>query len=159
MKVRRVGPVAVLTATWLALAACSSTTTPLPSASAYVGATKVDMPHGSYCWNSGGNGECVDIASPDDLLKSGHLKPVVTAGGLNVRIELQAASQPREFMVDLLETPAGLRLPAVVTTGSSFLLMSTPPAEPGIYVFGVTGTWQEGDVSFLLAVQLESAQT
>jgi hypothetical protein len=30
----------------------------------------------------------------------------------------------------------------------------SPPAAPGMYVYVVTGTWAEGDVSFYLTIDL-----
>jgi hypothetical protein len=112
------------------------------------------MPRGSYCWNSGGHRECADSAGPNELLKTGCLKPYRTAGGFNVKITFHSATQPTTFNVELVRGPDG-KVGSVKESGTHTLsLGASPPAAAGIYVYVITGTWPAGDVGFFLALDL-----
>lgn len=126
---------------------------PLPTASATLHGVTVDMPRGSYCWTSGGHGECADSAAPEALLTTGYLKPYRTAGGFDVKITFHSATQPSTFYVQLFQSPDGVG-PVKEAGTQAFSLGVSPPASAGTYVYVVTGTWPEGDVGFFLAVDL-----
>jgi hypothetical protein len=126
----------------------------LPTASARLHWASIDLPRASYCWNSGGQGECADSADADELLKSGYLKPYRTAGGFDVKITFHASSQPKTFDVQQIQSPDGKPVRVPETTPNTFSIGMSPPAAPGLYVYLVTGTWAEGDVGFFLALDL-----
>jgi hypothetical protein len=126
----------------------------LPTASATLHWATIDMPRGSYCWNSGGQGQCADSAGTDQLLKTGYLSPYRTAGGFDVKITFHSASQPTGFNVQLIQSPNGQRMAVDESSPHTFGLSVSPPAPTGLYVYRVTGTWAEGDVSFFLTIQL-----
>src|SRR5260370_8911865 len=92
-----------LLAAVLTLSSCLSAQ--LPTAAATLHWATIDLPRGSYCWNSGGRGECADSAGANDLLKTGYLKPYLTAGGLDAQITFPSASAPTRFHAHLLPTP------------------------------------------------------
>jgi hypothetical protein len=127
---------------------------PLPTASATLNWATIDLPRGSYCWQSGGQGECADSAGPDQLLNTGYLRPSRTAGGFDVKITFHAASQPTSFSVQLIQGPGGRGGPVDQSGPDSFSVGTVSPATSGVYVYVVTGTWAEGDVSFYLTLQL-----
>lgn len=127
---------------------------PLPTASANLHGVTVDLPRGSYCWTSGGHGECADSAGPEALLKTDYLKPYRTPGGFDVEISFHSATQPSTFNVQLFQSPDGKVGPVKESSTPTFSLGASPPAASGMYVYVVTGTWPEGDVSFFLAVDL-----
>jgi len=127
---------------------------PLPTASATLHWATIDLPRGSYCWNSGGQGECADSAGPEQLLKTGYLKPYRTAGGFDVKITFHSSSQPHGFTVQLIQSPDRKPMSVDESTPHMFALRMSPPAVAGIYVYVATGTWAEGDVGFYLTVQL-----
>lgn len=126
----------------------------LPTASATLHWATVDLPRGSYCWNTGGHGECADSASADQLVVSGYLKPYKTAGGFDVNIVFHSASQPNSFHVQLIQSPHGSISTINESRFHSFMIGVSPPAKAGLYVYVVTGMWSEGDVSFYLPLQL-----
>ena len=126
----------------------------LPTASATLHWATIDLPRGSYCWNTEGHGECADSAGTDALLKSGYLKPYVTAGGFDVKITFHSGSQPKSFNVQLIQSPDG-KFSTIHESGQhTFSIGTSPPAKAGLYVYVVTGTWSEGDVGFYLTLQL-----
>jgi hypothetical protein len=138
----------------LVLASSSCLQAQLPTASATLHWAAIDLPRGSYCWNSGGRGECADSAGTDELVKSGYLKPYRTAGGFDVRITFHADSQPRTFSVQQIQSPDGKLASVTESAPHSFSIGMSPPAAPGLYVYLVTGTWPEGDVGFYLTIDL-----
>src|SRR5260370_17564425 len=81
-----------LLAAVLTLSSCLSAQ--LPTASATLHWATIDLPRGSYCWNSGGQVECAHSAGAKDLLKSGYLKPYRTAGGSDAQITFHSPSHP-----------------------------------------------------------------
>jgi len=130
---------------------------PLPTATATLHFATIDLPRGSYCWNTGGSGQCADSAGPDQLLKTGYLNPYKTAGGFDARINFKAAAPPHGFGVQLVLTPAGVSAPRAVPSDETltFTIPAVTPGAAGVYVYVVTGTWPEsGDVSFFLALDL-----
>jgi hypothetical protein len=126
----------------------------LPTASATLHWATIDLPRGSYCWNSGGQGECADSVGADQLLESGNLKAYRTAGGFDAKITFHASSQPKTFDVQQIQSPDGKPVRVTETAPNTFSIGMSPPAAPGLYVYLVTGTWAEGDVGFFLALDL-----
>ncbi len=122
------------------LCACGIGPAPLPTASADVGTTHVSLQRGSYCWSSWGKATCADSAPPDMLLQSGYLKPISAAAGTRVKVTF--SSQPSHASVALEFTE--------VASGASFTLLD----EPRLYIYVITGKWQEGDVGFFLPVDV-----
>jgi hypothetical protein len=114
----------------------------------------IDMPRGSYCWNSGAGAKCRDSAGAYQPLKTGHLKPYWTAGGFEVGVTFHSASQPKAFKVKLIQSPDGKAGPVAESAAHSFGIGMSPPAAVGLCVYLVTATWTEGDVSFYLTLQL-----
>jgi hypothetical protein len=129
-------------------AACGAVPAPLPTATAVIGLTTISLPLGSYCWSSGGQGTCTDSAGPDNLLKTGYLKPVNEPGGATVRVKFSAPTHG--LAVNIEWTASGKQLGPVPHDESSFNL----PLNPDRYVITITGTWQEGDVGFFLPVDV-----
>jgi hypothetical protein len=127
---------------------------PLPTASATLHWATIDLPRGSYCWNSDGQGDCADSVGADALLKTGYLKPYRTAGGFDVKITFHATSQPTGFNVQLIHGPDGKVVTVDESSPHTFGVGMSPPAATGVYVYLVTGTWAEGDVGFYLTIQL-----
>ncbi len=130
---------------------------PLPTATATLHFATIELPRGSYCWNTGGSAQCADSAGPDQLLKSGYLKPYRTAGGFDARINFKGAAPPHGFGVQLVMTPPGVSAPSAVPSDETltFSVPAVTPGAAGVYVYVVTGTWTgSGDVSFFLALDL-----
>jgi hypothetical protein len=138
--------------TCMAMTACVPET-PLPTATATLHFAQVDLPRGSYCWNSGTHGECADSAGPDQLLARGYLKPYRTAGGFDATITFHGPSDPKTFDVQLLETPAGVGARSISASGDRTFHVDQVTVA-GVYVYVVTATWPQGDVGFFLALDL-----
>jgi hypothetical protein len=136
------------------LTASSCAPAQLPTASATLHWATIDLPRGSYCWNSGGQGQCADSAGADQLLRSGYLKPYRTAGGFDVKITFHSASEPNSFNVQLVQSPDGKPSAVTASAPHTFSIGMSPPAATGVYVYLVTGTWAEGDVGFFLTLNL-----
>lgn len=142
----------------VATAGCSPTGllgpgNPLPTASATLHWAKVDLPRGSYCWSYPGHAECADSAGPEQLLRSGFLKPYRTAGGFDALITFKAAAEPADFSVNVF-APNGKTKAVPGSARHTFSIETVTPPAAGIYVYVITGKWSEGDVSFLLALDL-----
>jgi hypothetical protein len=114
---------------------------------------RLDLPRGSYCWASGGKAVCADSAPPDILLARGYLRPYRTAGGYDVLIAFQSKSELRNFHVELVKSPTG-SAPVKTTATRTFSLPEAPGVPAGIYVYMITSTWPQGDVSFFLPIEL-----
>jgi len=136
-------------------AACDFVPVPLPTATANLQSVRLDLPRGSYCWSSGGKATCADSAPADMLLEHGYLRPYQTTGGFDVRVTFQSKSELRSFRVERVKSPLGTATEPP-TAAQSFHLPAVPGAPAGLYVYMVTGTWPQGDVSFFLPVELVS---
>ena len=144
-----------LAACLLVFTACDFVPVPLPTASATLQSTQLDLPRGSYCWSSGGKAVCADAAGPDMLLETGYLKPYRTSGGFDVSIAFQSKSELRNFHIELVKSPTG-NAPVTTTGSRSFFLPAAPSVRSGIYVYMIVSIWPQGDVSFLLPIDLVS---
>ena len=147
----------LLTVAVCALAACSGPgigpgSSRLPAATATLHWARLTLPRGSYCWKTGSSGACADAAATDALLKTGYLKPYRTAGGYRVQIAYDSQSPPGSTRIDLITAPTGRGGEVRQSAPLAFDLPVIPAEGPGIYVYSITGTWKEGDVSFLLAL-------
>ncbi len=129
-----------LAAMLLMAAACSFGAVPLPTATADIGASHVSLARGSYCWSTGGQATCADSADPETLLRTGYLKPATVPAG--ARAQITFSVQPSRVAIALGQEPAG--------SEASFTL----PAQSGRYVYTITGSFHEGDVSFFLPVDV-----
>src|SRR5438034_7092242 len=87
------------------LSACSFGAAPLPTATAVIGSTTISLPHGSYCWSSGGQATCADSADPEMLLQTGYLKPVTVPAGALVKVTF--SSEPSAVENNLLWAAGG----------------------------------------------------
>ena len=130
------------------IGACGFSTAPLPTATAVIGSTTVSLLHGSYCWSSGGQGTCANSAPPDMLLKTGYLKPLSEPAGASVRVNFSAPAHG--LAVEIEWTASGTQLGPVYHDESGFNL----PVDPDRYVIAITGYFDEGDVGFLLPVDV-----
>ncbi|MEO8745714.1 MAG: hypothetical protein ABI334_06825 [Candidatus Dormiibacterota bacterium] len=71
-----------------------------------------------------------------------------------MKINFHANSQPKSFNVQLMQGPTAKGLTVDASGPQTFHLGVSPPAAAGLYLYSVTGTWAEGDVSFYLTIQL-----
>ena len=131
----------------LGLTACSIATVPKPTATATLHWHTVQLKLGSYCWSSGGQGECADSAGADALLRTGYLVPERTAGCQSALIKF--STEPQTFEVQLVYSTTG-KTGSVASEDHAFDIGSTP----GTYVYVITGTWSEGDVGFYLPLEI-----
>lgn len=130
----------------VAIVACSGAISK-PTASATLHWATVPLKLGSYCWASGGQGECADSAAPEALLHSGYLVPYRSAGCQSALIKF--SSEPEAFEVELVYSTAGSTGP-IANHDFQFDISSVP----GTYVYAVMGKWAEGDVSFFLPLEI-----
>ena len=137
----------------LLLPACVPGGSPLPTATARLHFSSLDLQRASYCWNSGGRGECADSPGPDVLLRMGDLKPYATAGGYDIEVVFKSSSHLDSFAVELAYGPGS---PSTLPTKAprTFSLPQVPADKAGVYVYAVSGKWAEGDVTFYLALEL-----
>jgi len=135
------------------LAGCVPDGSPLPTATAELYGASIELPRGSYCWNSGGHAACADSPRAETLLRMGDLKPYATAGGYDIQIVFHPLFQLRRFTVDLVYGPGSPS--AIATTAPrTFAQPQVQDDEAGVYVYAVSGTWPEGDVTFFLALKV-----
>ncbi|OLC49375.1 MAG: hypothetical protein AUH80_01505 [Chloroflexi bacterium 13_1_40CM_4_65_16] len=92
-------------------------------------------------------------AGAETLLRMGDLKPYATAGGYDIQIVFHPLFQLRRFTVDLVYGPGSPS--AIATTAPrTFAQPQVQDDEAGVYVYAVSGTWPEGDVTFFLALKV-----
>ena len=139
----------VAAATLLVLVACSTEAVPKPTATANIGWSTIPLKLGSYTWASGSQIESADMADPVDLLRSRYLVPVRVAGGCKLSALAKFSTEPKTIDVQLLYSTTGTNGP-VPTQDHEFDIASAT----GTYVYTVTGTWPQGDVSFLLPLDV-----
>ena len=138
----------------LAVLVCGACQVPLPTASATLHWATIELPRASYCWSSGGHGECADSPGPEMLLRHGDLKPYRTAGGFEAKIAFHSSSTLKHLEVQLMVSPAGKAGPITLTGADSFAIPSSPGVLAGVYVYVISGIWPEGSVDFYLAIDL-----
>ena len=68
-------------------------------------------------------------------------------------IAFQSKSELRNFHVELVKSPTG-NAPVKTTATRTFSLPAAPGVPAGIYVYMITSTWPQGDVSFFLPIDL-----
>jgi hypothetical protein len=128
--------------------------TQLPTASAGLLGIQVDLPRGTYCWSSGGQGECADVASFDDVFRLRHLKPYQMTGGSSVEVVFHSTSELLGSSVELGQAPGLKKEDIGKTMALPIQIPTSPPATTGLYVYVITGQWHEGNVTFLLPIEL-----
>jgi len=136
------------------LAGCVPGGSPLPTATAKLyGAASIDLPRASYCWSGGGHAACADSPGAETLLRMGELKPYSTAGGFDVQIVFHPLGPLHSFTVDLVHGPGSPS--AIATTApQTFAQPHVHNDKAGVYVYAVSGTWPEGEVTFFLALNV-----
>ena len=77
----------------------------MPRAAATLHWATIELPRGSYCWWSGGHGECADSPGPEALVQHGDLKPYRTAGGFDAKVTFHSAPTLKRLEVHLMVTP------------------------------------------------------
>src|SRR5579859_3571975 len=121
----------------------------MPNVRISVDSTHVPTARGSYCWNSGGHGECADMASVEAVIQAGHLSPV--------RVRPDApATLSFDRQPDSIELSSGsdeAHLEPVTLTGSTF----RTGGKPGTLEYLLTGRWKEGDVSWVFVVSVQAS--
>jgi hypothetical protein len=91
---------------------------------------------GTYCWNNGNNGICVDTAGPIELLKD--TAPIKVKPGERIKFEMNYKPQPSNFSV-------------IQMNGSESIEISikdnqiTAPNEKGIYYYSYGVWWMDED--------------
>jgi hypothetical protein len=139
MRVRFAAVLAVL------LCACGGAATPHVTVS--VAGTNVPTGMGSYCWNSGGQGECADMASVEAVIQAKHLTPVLTTAGGVVTISFDRPPKS----LDLRGGPDEAHMSAVPVSGFTFRV----PVTPGETEYLLDARWSEGDVSWVFLISAE----
>jgi hypothetical protein len=101
---------------------------------------------GSYCWSSGGHGECADMASIDGVIQAGGLSPIRVLADSPGTISFDR----RPKSMDLMFGSDEAHLQAVPLSGLSF----RAPSTPGRWEYLLSGRWDEGDVSWVFLVSV-----
>jgi hypothetical protein len=101
---------------------------------------------GSYCWSSGGQGECADMASVDAVIQAGGLSPIRVLANNPGAISFDRPPKSMDLMVGSDDA----HLQAVAVAGMSF----RAPSTPGRWEYLLSGLWDEGDVSWAFLVSV-----
>jgi hypothetical protein len=116
---------------------------PLPTLA--VGDKQVTVVRGSSCWNSNGSGQCIDMVSPNELLKN--VTATVAASGSKVKTDFDYT--PKELTVNLW-TVKGVK-PVKLEPENAFVL----PSEKGTYIYNVSAHWKEGTSDFVFTLEVK----
>jgi hypothetical protein len=117
-----------------------------PQANVKIGGATVPTAMGSYCWSSGGQSECVDMASIDSVIQAGGLSPIRVLANNPGAISFD---RPPKSM-DLKFGSDEAHLQAVPVVGMSF----RAPSTPGRWEYVLSGQWDQGDVSWVFLVSV-----
>lgn len=101
---------------------------------------------GSYCWEMMGRGECADSGGPDMVI--GDDQPKTAQAGSKAVLSYwgdpDALSIYRDGTVETMELELKDGKAAV-----------TLPEEPGVYVYYVNGSWEQGNASSFFQIEIE----
>jgi hypothetical protein len=140
--------IAAVTTAVVMLAGCGgSPAVSMPNVRITVDSTQVPTARGSYCWNSGGHGECADMASIEAVIKAGNLTPFRVPPDAVATLSFDRPPESIELSAGLDEA----HLEAVTLSGPTF----RTSAKPATLDYLLTARWKEGDISwvFLASVQ------
>jgi hypothetical protein len=138
---------AATVAATLALMACTGLGgAAKPQVAVKIAAATVPTAMGSYCWSSGGHGECADMASIEAVIQAGGLSPIRVSADSPGTISFDR----RPKSMDLMVGPDQAHLQPVPLAGLSF----RAPSTPGRWEYLLSGRWDEGEVSWVFLVSV-----
>ena len=90
---------------------------------------------GTYCWQGGGKGTCIDTAGPIELLEG--KKPIQVKSGENLTFVMEYEPKPNEFhVVQMSENKEA----EVVVKDNHF----NAPTQKGVYYYSYGVRWMDG---------------
>lgn len=127
----------------------SNNATSLPRLAVTFARTPVPIALGSYCWQTEGQGRCVDGGSIQSEIRTRGLDPVRVLPGSPGQIALDRSP----LALNLTDGFDEQHLEPVPLSGRSF----HAPSVPGRYAFRLSGHWREGDASWVFVVTVAAA--
>jgi len=117
-----------------------------PQVQVKIAGTIVPAAMGSYCWSSGGQGQCVDMASMHAVAQTRGLTPthVLAASPGTITFD----RYPRSL--DLMAGSDEAHLQAVPMDAMSF----QAPSTPGVWEYLLSGRWDQGDVTWVFLISV-----
>jgi hypothetical protein len=125
-----------------------------PKAMIQIGKQTFETKLGTYCWNSNGQGKCVDTAGPVELLKG--KKPIEVRPGEIVTFKMNYNPKPNEF--HLIQMNKNKEMDVVLEKGHF-----TAPTHKGVYYYSYGVWWKDkkdehvskGDAFYAFAIEVK----
>jgi len=137
---------ATVAATFILMACTGLCGAAKPQVTVKIAGATVPTAMGSYCWSSGGHGECADMASIEAVIQAGGLSPIRASADSPGTISFDRRPKSMVLMVGSDEA----HLQPVPLATLSFRVPSTP----GRWEYLLSGRWDEGDVSWVFLVSV-----
>lgn len=117
-----------------------------PSLSVKADGEALDVYQGSYCWQAFGKGECADTGGPADVI--GEDKPRTVEAGSEAVLSFWGDPETLNMSLE------GSRETVVLTLENGKATVDLPD-EPGVYLYSVSGHWEQGDTGYFFQVKVE----
>lgn len=97
---------------------------------------------GSYCWEAGGAGRCVDTVGPEDLIGFHDLTATSIVNGSRITIQTIGHPEPAGYLYQFRANGTSLAGGSIRPAGT------ISPPRVGALVLVVSARWDAGDVSY-----------
>jgi len=113
-----------------------------------VAQTPVEVTEGTYCWNHFTSSECVDMMSPTQMIDENYLVPTAVKPGATLTYTFSRT--PLKDSVELLlwEQNDEKKVPLNKNVFRA-------PKKQGTYVYSISARWENGDASYIFAIQVK----
>lgn len=142
----------VALASWAGLAGVAPVATPEPPGLVLEvtgdGTQTIHGARGSYCWNNGTQGLCVDTIGPEDLVEFHNLTASSIINGSSIQVRTLGHTAPEGYQYQFRVNGSSAGGGSILPDGS------ISPPRTGETVLVVSARWDAGDVyyAFLLDV-------
>lgn len=103
---------------------------------------------GSYCWKGPFGGQCVDMAPPPDIIEFHGAAPAKVSPGAVLSIKFKKKPVAGSVRANLWPDD---KQPKNVNLDNDRLIA---PKEPGMYVYDIQASWDEGSASFVIGIEV-----
>lgn len=121
----------------------------MPSLTAKVDNTKLDVAEGSYCWSSLTSNECVDKISPAQMIEKGEITP--TTAKPDAVLSYKFSKKPLKNSESVSLEDEAENSMEVDVTNQTF----KAPTKKGRYIYTISADWDKGRSSYIFVIDVK----